>query len=94
MKHMSLPNARATPLVCVLLIFVLKLSPVNFAGAAVQVKMTCNSGHNESWASSYNVGSGRWSMPYVNILLIVYTFMAGLHFDQLKVGIVFIFCLS
>ena len=54
-------------------------------GAAVNVKLRCNSGHDETWASSPSVGSGRWTMPYVNVLLILYTFLTGLHFDQLKV---------
>ena len=61
-----------------------------FIGAAVTVSLTCNSGHKESWASSTNVGSGKWTMPSVNLLLIVYTFLTGLHFDQLKVHILII----
>ena len=64
------------------------LDILTFAGAAVTANMTCNSGHEEKWTSSSNVGEGSRSMPYVNVLLIVYTFMAGLHFDRLKVLIV------
>ena len=56
-----------------------------FAGAAVTVNMTCNSGHKETWASSSIVGRGKWSMPSINLLIIVYTFVTGLRFDQLKV---------
>ena len=56
-----------------------------YSGAAVTVKMRCNKGHDETWASSKNVGVGRLSVPYVNILLIVYTFLTGLQFDRLKV---------
>ena len=48
--------------------------------------MTCNSGHKESWASSRNVGQGKWTMPYMNLLIILYSFMTGLGFDKLKVG--------
>ena len=55
------------------------------AGAAVTAKMSCNVGHEEVWCSSRNVGSGREAMPHINVLLIVYAFMTGLHFDQLKV---------
>ena len=55
-------------------------------GAAVTVKMTCNSGHKESWASSRNVGQGKWTMPYINLLIILYSFMTGLGFDKLKAG--------
>jgi len=53
-------------------------------GAAVTVNMTCNSGHKETWASSSIVGRGKWSMPSINLLIIVYTFVTGLRFDQLK----------
>ena len=58
---------------------------VNNSGGAVTVKMTCNSGHKEEWSSSKKIGTGKWSMPYVNLLIIVYAFLSGLHFDQLKV---------
>ena len=42
-------------------------------------------GHEGTWSSSRNIGGGRESTPYINILLIAYSFMCGLHFDQLKV---------
>ena len=65
-------------------------------GAAVKIKMTCNSGHEESWSTSKNVGKGRWTMPYINLLLILHSFMAGLSFDPLKVciSILVLFCIS
>ena len=47
--------------------------------------MTCNSGHRECWASSKTVGTGKEAVPIINLLIIVYTFLSGLHFDQLKV---------
>ena len=59
-----------------------------FSGAAVTAKTTCNSGHEEVWNSSHNVGRGRESTPYINVLLITYAFMTGLHFDQLKVRLI------
>ena len=62
-------------------------------GAAVSAKMLCNSGYSETWESSSNVGIGRGSIPWINVQLIVYTFMTGLQFDQLKVRIIRIFLL-
>jgi len=53
-------------------------------GAAVSVKMTCNEGHREAWSSCNNVGEGKWSMPIVNLYIILYNFMTGMNFDQLK----------
>ena len=47
----------------------------------------CNSGHEEEWSSSQNIGTGREATPYINVLIIVYAFLTGLHFDQLKVYI-------
>ena len=58
-----------------------------FLGAAVSVKMTCNSGHDESWHSSRTVGQGRWTMPLINLVMVVYCFMTGLQFDRVKVCI-------
>ena len=58
---------------------------VLIAGAAVSVKMTCNSGHLENWSSSQMIGRGRSAMPKVNLLIIVYALLTGLHFEQLKV---------
>ena len=55
-----------------------------FLGAAVSVKMTCNSGHDESWHSSRTVGQGRWTMPLINLVMIVYCFMTGLQFDRVS----------
>lgn len=55
-------------------------------GACVDVKMTCNSGHIEFWQSCKKVGTGRQSMPYVNLIMIVFTFLCGLHFDKVKVS--------
>ena len=57
-------------------------------GAAIHVKMTCNHGHNESWSNSKVVGKGNRSMPVINLLIIVYAFLSGLQFDQLKVTII------
>ena len=57
----------------------------NYAGAAVTVNMRCNSHHQETWCSSGRVGKGKWSLPRINLLLIVYSFMTGLQFDPLKV---------
>ena len=57
------------------------------AGAAVTTKSVCNSGHEEEWSSSQNIGTGREATPYINVLIIVYAFLTGLHFDQLKVYI-------
>ena len=56
-------------------------------GAAVSAKIRCNEGHDEVWSSSHCIGSSRESVPYINVLLIVYLFLTGLHFDQLKVTI-------
>ena len=67
--------------------FKYSINKVNNSGGAVTVKMTCNSGHKEEWSSSKKIGTGKWSMPYVNLLIIVYAFLSGIHFDQLKVGI-------
>ena len=58
-----------------------------FLGAAVSVKMTCNSEHDETWHSSRTVGQGRWTMPLINLVMIVYCFMTGLQFDRVKVCI-------
>ena len=55
-------------------------------GAAVNIKMTCNKGHQETWSNSKTVGKGKKSMPIINLLLIVYTFLSGLHFNQLQVS--------
>ena len=60
------------------------------AGAAVTVKMRCNSHHTETWCSSGRVGTGKWTLPRINLLLVVYSFMTGLQFDPLKVC-VFVF---
>ena len=54
-------------------------------GAAVTYQYECNSGHKNIWSNSRNVGQGKTARPYINILLIVYAFLTGLHFDQIKV---------
>ena len=59
-------------------------------GAAVSAKTRCNEGHEEEWESSHSIGNGRESVPYINVLLMVYLFLTGLHFDQLKVRHYFI----
>ena len=58
-----------------------------FSGASVKVNMICNSGHRETWESSVDVGSGKWKMPNINLLLIFFTLMSGLQFDPLKVDL-------
>ena len=56
----------------------------HISGAAIKVTMVCNAGHEENWSSSADVGSGRESIPHVNIMLIFFLFVTGLHFDQIK----------
>ena len=80
----STNNLVYIPLTTIILYHI--LFDIIILGAAVNVKMTCNSGHKESWASSRNVGQGKWTMPYINLLIILYSFMTGLGFDKLKVG--------
>ena len=46
--------------------------------------MVCNAGHDESWSSSKEVGTGRESVPFVNIMLSFFLLVTGLHFDQMK----------
>ena len=58
-----------------------------FLGAAVKVKMTCNKGHQESWSNSKTVGKGNKSMAIVNLLIIVYTFLSGINFNQLQASV-------
>ena len=55
------------------------------SGAAVKVSMTCNDGHQEEWCSSATIGTGKRTLYLINISIIVYSFLSGLHFDQLKV---------
>ena len=54
-------------------------------GFYVKFLATCNSGHTVSIESSRTIGSGQKKVPYVNILMIVLTFLCGLHFDKIKV---------
>ena len=53
-------------------------------GAALKVEMTCNDGHTEFWASSSDVGQGRECIPYINLKLIYFLFVTGLHYEKIK----------
>ena len=68
---------------CYLLIFCTFL----ITGAAINVKMVCNDGHCENWCSSETVGSGRKMLYLINISMIVYSFLSGIHFEKIKVGL-------
>ena len=54
-------------------------------GAAVTAKVTCNSGHETSWCSSDSIQTPRKAVKTVNLLLVLYTLLSGLHYQQLQV---------
>ena len=54
-------------------------------GAAVVVRSTCNSGHEELWSSSSVIGNGRWKNHSLNLTLMIYAFFSGIHYNQLNV---------
>ena len=58
----------------------------SFLGASVKAQLTCNSNHCTTWDASKIVGTGKWAMPRINLLLISYVLMTGLKFDTIKVG--------
>ena len=55
------------------------------SGAAVNMTLLCNEGHTENWCSSRTIKAGRLTVPLINLSLLFYSFLGGLHWDQLKV---------
>ena len=51
--------------------------------------LICNEGHTEEWNSSQSIKTGRLTVPLINLALLCYAFFSGLHWDQLKVTILF-----
>ena len=56
-----------------------------YSGGAVDIETKCNSGHCQTFSTSETVGSGKWKVPYINLLIIVYIFLSGLNFEKVKV---------
>ena len=50
----------------------------------VKVNMVCNAGHSETWSNCSRVGEGKNSVPLINITMIYYIFVTGLHYDRMK----------
>ena len=65
-------------------------------GAAINVKLLCNSGHTNSWSSSEGLHHKKRIVFKVNIKLMVYLFLSGLQFQVFKVSLSatfsFLFC--
>ena len=55
------------------------------SGASVSMTLLCNEGHTENWCSSRTIKTGRLTVPLINLSLLFYSFLSGLHWDQLKV---------
>ena len=63
-----------------------------FAGAALRVRARCNNGHTFTWCSVNGVTeSTSRGMKDINLKLVVYSFLCGLHFKQLQVSGIFCF---
>ena len=54
-------------------------------GAALIVNLRCEKGHKNTWHSSEGVTSKGARVSYINILMVVYIFLTGLHFGTIKV---------
>ena len=54
-------------------------------GAALKISLICDDGHCEEWSSSESIKAGRWTVPLINLGIICYSFVCGLHWDQLQV---------
>ena len=61
----------------------------SIAGAAIRVAMTCNDGHETEWSSSNTIRTTGRRLYSINVSLIVYTLLSGIHFDQIKVLLCF-----
>ena len=46
--------------------------------------MLCNDGHCERWCNSASIGIGRYKIYLINLSIIVYSFLSGLHWQQLQ----------
>ena len=55
-------------------------------GASVTAKITCNKGHSFSWCSSEPLKREKGlAVKEINLMLVVYTFLAGIHFRKIQV---------
>ena len=58
-----------------------------YEGAAIYVKATCNKNHVFEWCSSASIKTPKKEVKEVNLMLVVFSFLSGLHFYQLEVDI-------
>ena len=53
-------------------------------GSAYTFEMQCNDGHSERWCNSASIGIGNYKLYLINLSIILYSFLCGLHWDQLQ----------
>ena len=56
-----------------------------FSGASLTAKVRCNSGHSFTWCSSDSIKTVKREIKEINLSLVVYTFLSGIHFQKIKV---------
>ena len=52
-------------------------------GSVFTFKIICNEGHHEEFCNSTSIGLGRYKLYLINLSIICYSFLCGLHWDQL-----------
>jgi len=55
-----------------------------FNGAALDVKLLCDSGHQNHWSNSQKIEHKKKKVPILNIKLTVYLYLSGLSFQVFK----------
>ena len=55
-----------------------------FSGSVFRFNIVCNNNHTEEWCNSSSFGIGRFKMYCINLSIICYSFLCGLHWDQVK----------
>ena len=55
-------------------------------GAALHVRQTCADGHQNTWQSSEGISDKGRRVNVINIMLVAYIFLTGLHYGTFKVS--------
>ena len=56
-------------------------------GAAIHVTQTCSEGHKGTWHSSDTISDKGRRTSVINIMLVVYIFLTGLHYGTFKASL-------
>ena len=58
---------------------------ISLLGAALNVRLICDSGHQNHWSNSKTIEHKKRKVPILNIKLTVYLYLSGLSFQVFKV---------